>query len=124
MSAEASDMSGWLLMGLPGIAYWSGLADAFWTALGLAIGTYANWLITAKRLRIYSQVAGNAITLPDFLSNRFHEEKRTLMTVAAFLILTFFTVYTASCLVTIGKLFSYLFDTDYLPMMVLGLFLF
>ncbi len=120
MSAEASDMSGWLLMGLPGIAYWSGLADAFWTALGLAIGTYANWLITAKRLRIYSQVAGNAITLPDFLSNRFHEEKKTLMTVAAFLILTFFTVYTASCLVTIGKLFSYLFDTDYLPMMLLG----
>lgn len=120
MSAEASDMSGWLLMGLPGIAYWSGLADAFWTALGLGIGTYANWLITARRLRIYSHVAGDAITLPDFLSNRFHEEKRTLMTVAATLILVFFTVYAASGLVTIGKLFSYLFATSYFPMMILG----
>ncbi len=65
MSAEASDMSGWLLMGLPGVAYWCGISDAFWTAIGLALGTYLNWLITAKRLRLYSQEAG-AITVPDF----------------------------------------------------------
>ncbi len=67
MSAEASDMSSWLLMGLPGVAYASGIADALWTAIGLAIGTYVNWLIVAKRLRRYSKVAGNAITIPDFL---------------------------------------------------------
>ena len=66
MSAEASDMSSWLLMGLPGVAYLTGIADAGWTAIGLAIGTYLNWLIVAKRLRRYSAVAGNAITVPDF----------------------------------------------------------
>ena len=82
-SAEASDMSGWLLMGLPGLAYWTGLADAFWTAAGLAIGTYINWLIVAKRLRHYSEIAGNAITLPDFFSNRFHERKKVLMTISS-----------------------------------------
>lgn len=75
MSAEASDMSGWLLMGLPGVAYWCGLADAAWTAIGLALGTYVNWLIVAKRLRRYSAVAGDSITIPDFLSNRFHEKE-------------------------------------------------
>ena len=67
LSAEASDMSGWLLMGLPGVAYWSGLSDAAWTAIGLAIGTYLNWLIVAKRLRVYSIVAGDAITVPDYI---------------------------------------------------------
>ena len=65
MSAEASDMSGYLLMGIPGVAYWFGLADAFWTALGLAIGTYINWLTVAKRLRIYSHIAGDSITIPE-----------------------------------------------------------
>ena len=64
MAAEASDMSGWLLMGLPGVAYWYGLSDAAWTAIGLAIGTYLNWLFVAKRLRVYSHVAGDAITIP------------------------------------------------------------
>ncbi len=106
MSAEASDMSGWLLMGLPGLAYWCGIADATWTAIGLAAGTYINWLITSKRLRRYSEKAGNAITLPDFFSNRFHEKKKVVMTIAALFILIFFTVYAASCLVTCGKLFS------------------
>ena len=71
MSAEASDMSGWLLMGLPGVAYWFGIADAAWTAIGLALGTYFNWLLVSKRLRAYSIVSGDAITVPDFLSNRF-----------------------------------------------------
>ena len=98
MSAEASDMSGWLLMGLPGVAYWCGLADAFWTAVGLAVGTYINWLIVARRLRSYSVVAGNAITIPDFFSNRFREKKKIIMTISALFILVFFTVYAASCL--------------------------
>ncbi len=120
MSAEASDMSGWLLMGLPGIAYWCGIADAAWTAIGLAAGTYVNWLITSKRLRRYSEKAGNAITLPEFFSNRFHEKSKVVMTVSALFILIFFTVYAASCLVTCGKLFSTLFGLDYVPMMIVG----
>ncbi len=120
MSAEASDMSGWLLMGLPGVAYWCGIADAAWTAIGLAVGTYVNWLITSKRLRRYSEKAGNAITLPEFFSNRFHEKSKAIMTIAAVFILIFFTVYAASCLVTCGKLFSSLFGFDYVPMMIIG----
>ncbi len=120
MSAEASDMSGWLLMGLPGVAYFLGLADAFWTAIGLAIGTYVNWLIVAKRLRTYSQTAGDAITLPEFFSRRFREKKPVLMTVSALFILIFFTVYAASCFVTCGKLFSTLFGLPYQWMMIAG----
>jgi len=120
MSAEASDMSGWLLMGLPGVAYWCGLADAFWTAFGLAVGTYLNWLIVSKRLRRYSVRAGNAITLPEFFSNRFREKKKVIMLISAAFILIFFTVYAASCFVTCGKLFSTLFGTSYISMMILG----
>ena len=91
-SAEASDMSGWLMMGLPGLAYWSGLASAGWTAIGLAIGTYLNWLIVSKRLRRYS-IAVDAITIPDFFSGRFHEKKGVLMTIASVMIIVFFTPY-------------------------------
>jgi sodium/proline symporter len=120
MSAEASDMSGWLLMGLPGVAYWMGLADAAWTAIGLAAGTYVNWLIVSKRLRRYSVKAGNAITLPEFFSNRFREKKKILLSISALFILVFFTVYAASCLVTCGKLFSTLFDAPYVSMMIVG----
>ncbi|MBR1983118.1 MAG: sodium/proline symporter PutP [Clostridia bacterium] len=120
MSAEASDMSGWLLMGLPGVAYWCGLADAFWTAIGLAIGTYVNWLIVAKRLRNYSQVAGNSITIPDFFSNRFKEKKKVLLAISAIFILIFFTVYASSCFVTVGKLFNTLFGFDYHLMLIVG----
>ncbi|HIR96323.1 MAG TPA: sodium/proline symporter PutP [Candidatus Merdisoma faecalis] len=120
MSAEASDMSGWLLMGLPGVAYWCGLADAAWTAIGLALGTYVNWLIVAKRLRRYSAVAGDSITIPDFLSNRFHEKKKVILGISALFILVFFTVYAASCFVTCGKLFSTLFGTSYHSMMIAG----
>ena len=120
MSAEASDMSGWLLMGLPGVAYWCGLADAAWTAIGLALGTYLNWLIVSKRLRRYSVRANNSITLPEFFSNRFREKKPIIMTLAAAFILIFFTVYAASCFVTCGKLFSTLFGADYVTMMLLG----
>ncbi len=120
MSAEASDMSGWLLMGLPGLAYWCGLADAAWTAIGLAIGTYVNWLIVAKRLRNYSVVSGNSITIPEFFSNRFNEKKKVILSISAIFILIFFTVYAASCFVTCGKLFSALFGFDYHVMMILG----
>lgn len=120
MSAEASDMSGWLLMGLPGVAYWCGFADAAWTAIGLAVGTYLNWLFVSKRLRRYSAVADNAITLPDFFSNRFHDKKKVLMSISALFILVFFTVYAASCFVTCGKLFSTLFGFSYESMMIAG----
>ncbi len=120
MSAEASDMSGWLLMGLPGVAYWCGLADAFWTAAGLAVGTYINWLIVSKRLRRYSIRANNSITLPEFFSNRFRENKKVICTIAALFILIFFTVYASSCFVTCGKLFSTLFGASYVPMMIIG----
>lgn len=120
MAAEASDMSGWLLMGLPGVAYWCGLGEAIWTAIGLLIGTYLNWLFVAKRLRTYSHVAGDAITIPDFLSNRFREKKKIILTIAALFILVFFSVYAASCFVTVGKLFSTLFNVEYVYMMLLG----
>lgn len=120
MSAEASDMSGWLLMGLPGVAYWCGVADATWTAVGLALGTYLNWLIVAKRLRNYSAISGDAITVPEFFSNRFHEDKKVIRIIASLLILVFFTVYAGSCFVTCGKLFSTLFGYSYHSMMIVG----
>ncbi len=120
MSAEASDMSGWLLMGLPGVAYWCGLAGAAWTAIGLAVGTYLNWLIVSKRLRRYSIRANNSITLPEFFSNRFREKKKTILFISAAFILVFFTVYAASCFVTCGKLFSTLFGLDYRLMLLVG----
>ena len=118
-SAEASDMSGYLLMGLPGLAYWTGLADAGWTCIGLAIGTYLNFLIVSKRLRRYS-IAVDAFTLPDFFSNRFHEKKKILMTICSVIIIIFFCVYAAQCLSTCGKLFSNLFGFSYGGMMIVA----
>lgn len=106
MSAEASDMSSWLLMGLPGVAYLSGTADAAWTAIGLAIGTYVNWLVVAKRLRNYTHVCGNSTTLPLFFSNRYRDNKRILSVIAALLIIIFFVPYTASGFAACGKLFT------------------
>jgi len=120
LSAEASDMSGYLLMGLPGLAYFSGAADVGWTAIGLAIGTYLNWLLVAKRLRRYSERANDSITLPGFFSNRFHDKQNLVGTVAAIIILIFFCVYCGSCFVTCGKLFHTLFGLDYTVMMVFG----
>ncbi len=120
MSAEASDMSGWLLMGLPGVAYWYGLSDAIWTAIGLAAGTYLNWLFVAKRLHNYSIIAGDSITLPDYFSNRFKEKNNVIMTISAVFILVFFTVYASSCFVTVGKLFNALFGFSYHFMMIAG----
>lgn len=120
MSAEASDMSSWLLMGLPGVAYLTGLADAAWTAIGLAIGTYLNWLIVAKRLRKYSVKAGNAITIPDFFANRFHDKSKLLLTISAIFIVIFFIPYTASGFAACGKLFSTLFDVPYIAAMLIS----
>ncbi len=120
MSAEASDMSGWLLMGLPGVAYFYGLSDAIWTAIGLLAGTYINWLIVAKRLHAYSIIAGDSITIPEYFSNRFHEKRKIIMTIAALFIMVFFTIYASSCFVTVGKLFSTLFGTPYHYMMIAG----
>lgn len=120
MSAEASDMSSWLLMGLPGVAYLSGIADAGWTAIGLAVGTYLNWLIVAKRLRRYTHKAGNAITIPDFFSNRYRDKSHALMAISAIIIVIFFVPYTASGFAACGKLFSTLFGIPYLQAMVLS----
>lgn len=119
MSAEASDMSSWLLMGLPGVAYLSGICDAGWTAIGLAIGTYLNWLIVAKRLRNYS-ACNSSITIPDFFSNRYREKKNLLMIFSAIIIIIFFVPYTASGFAACGKLFSTLFGVDYHAAMIIS----
>ncbi|MEE4244015.1 MAG: sodium:proline symporter, partial [Kangiellaceae bacterium] len=95
LSAGASDMSGWLLLGLPGAIYLSGLSEA-WIGLGLAIGAYFNWKITAPRLRIYTEKANNAITLPDYFTDRFNDRTNLLRVISALVILIFFTVYVAS----------------------------
>jgi sodium/proline symporter len=122
MSAEASDMSGWLLMGLPGVAYFTGAGEAVWTAIGLAIGTWINWRVVAKRLRSYSQIADNAITLPEFFSKRFHDKKRILSSIAAVLLIAFFSIYVGAQFVTFGKLFGYVFGMEelYARMVVIG----
>ncbi len=120
MSAEASDMSSWLLMGLPGVAYLTGVADAAWTAIGLAIGTYVNWLIVAKRLRNYTYVCKNSNTLPAFFSNRFGDKKRILSVISALVILVFFVPYTASGFAACGKLFAMLFGVDYFVAMLIS----
>ena len=119
MSAEASDMSSWLLMGLPGVAYLTGISDAGWTAIGLAMGTYLNWLIVAKRIRRYS-IACDAITIPDFFSKRYHDKKNILMCIAAITILIFFIPYTASGFKAVGTLFNSLFGVNYHMAMLFG----
>lgn len=113
MSAEASDMSSWLLMGLPGVAYLTGVADAFWTAAGLALGTYLNWLIVSRRLRRYSQHLG-AITVPSFLAKRFHDKKNIITAISALMIVVFFVPYVASGFAACGKLFNSLFGMEYM----------
>ena len=112
LSAGASDMSGWLLLGLPGYAYAAGL-EAGWIALGLLIGTYLNWRLVAKRLRNYTAMADDAITLPDFFERRFDDTSRLLRVISAFFILLFFMFYTSSGLVAGGKLFTAVFDLPY-----------
>lgn len=120
MSAEASDMSSWLLMGLPGLAYLVGVAEAGWTAIGLAVGTYINWLIVAKRLRRYTAISGNAITIPDFFKNRYRDNSNLLLIVSALFIVIFFVPYTASGFAACGKLFSTVFGIEYFPVMVIS----
>lgn len=112
LSACASDMSGWLLLGLPGYAYLAGF-EAGWIALGLLCGTYLNWRLVAARLRQYSVIAGDSQTLPAFFENRFHDESRLLRVVSAIFILLFFLFYTSSGLVAGGKLFNAVFDLPY-----------
>ena len=112
MSAEASDMSSYLLMGVPGLAYFSGVADAGWTALGLAVGTYLNWLFTAKKLRNYTAKV-DAITLPEYLKKRFRDEQKITLLIGAVFIIIFFIPYTASGFSACGKLFESLFGVNY-----------
>ena len=119
MSAEASDMSSWLLMGLPGLAYLSGICDPFWTALGLGIGTYLNWLFVARKLRRYSSNI-DAFTVPQFFSKRFHDEKNILSAIAAVVIIVFFVPYTASGFAACGKLFNSLFGVNYTVAMIIS----
>ena len=119
MSAEASDMSSWLLMGLPGVAYLSGLAEASWTAIGLAVGTYLNWLIVARRIRRYSHRLG-AITVPQFFSKRWKDERNLLSAIAAVVIIVFFIPDLASGFSACGKLFASLFGTNYLTAMIIS----
>ena len=119
MSAEASDMSSYLLMGLPGLAYLCGCAEVGWTAIGLAVGTYLNWLLVAKRLRVYSHRI-DAITLPDFFSKRYGERKNIILGISAVIILVFFVPYTASGFSACGKLFEQLFGWDYHLAMIIS----
>ncbi|MEW8522084.1 MAG: sodium/proline symporter PutP [Candidatus Thiodiazotropha endolucinida] len=113
LSASASDMSGWLLLGLPGYAYLAGL-ESFWLALGLLIGTWLNWRLVAARLRIASETSGNALTLPEYLSNRFNDDSGLIRISSSFFILLFFLFYTSSGLVAGGKLFEAVFGLPYL----------
>ncbi|NCC89917.1 MAG: sodium/proline symporter PutP [Spirochaetia bacterium] len=120
LSAEASDMSGWLLMGLPGLAYFTGLQEAFWTAVGLLVGTYLNWLLVAKRMRKYTIHAKDSITIPEFLTNRFHDKSKVLQTISSVIILVFFVVYTASGFLACAKLFTAVFGMNYYAALILG----
>ncbi|WP_394129830.1 sodium/proline symporter PutP [Shewanella maritima] len=119
LSVGASDMSGWLLLGLPGAVYLGGLGEA-WIGFGLIFGAWLNWLFVAKRLRIYTQFADNALTLPDFFENRFHDDKGILKVVAAATILLFFTFYTSSGMVGGAILFEKVFGLDYTLALIVG----
>ncbi|GAL09651.1 proline/sodium symporter PutP [Vibrio astriarenae] len=118
LSAGASDMSGWLLMGLPGYAYAAGF-EAIWLAGGLLVGTWANWLISAKRLRTYS-ITTDSLTIPEYLARRFQDNSKLIQTISAFFILLFFLFYTSSGLVAGGKLFETVFGLDYTTAVVIG----
>lgn len=112
MSAGASDMSGWMLMGLPGAMYATGLS-AIWLAVGLVIGAYLNYLLVAPRLRVFTEMANDSITIPDFLENRFRDHSNWLRILSASVIIIFFTFYTSAGLVSGGKLFESSFGIDY-----------
>jgi len=120
LSAQASDMSGWLLLGLPGYAYLAGV-EAVWIAFGLIIGTWVNWRYVARRLRIFTEIADNAITLPDYFENRFGAKTRELRLFSALFILIFFTIYTASGFVAGAKLFESVFGFWYGYALIIGI---
>lgn len=119
LSAGASDMSGWLLLGLPGAMFAAGM-NQIWIAIGLAVGAWLNWQLVAPRLRIYTEQAGNALTIPDFLENRFNDETRLLRVISAIVILLFFTFYTSSGLVAGAKLFEASFGMSYTAALWIG----
>lgn len=119
ISAGASDMSGWLLLGLPGAAYVSGIS-ASWIAVGLLIGTWLNWLIVARRLRLYSFKVSDALTLPEYFANRFNDKSQLLRVISAIFILMFFLFYTSSGLVAGGRLFETVFGYDYTLAVTIG----
>ncbi len=119
MSAEASDMSSYLLLGVPGLAYLTGIADAGWTALGLITGTYLNWLFTAKKLRNYTSKLG-AITIPEYLKKRYRDNSNIILLLGAIFIIVFFIPYTASGFSACGKLFESLFDVNYQLAMIIA----
>ena len=120
LSAQASDMSGWLLMGLPGAIYLTGVGGDGWIAIGLFIGTTLNWLLIATKLRRYTIRANNSVTLPTYFENRFHDEKKVLMTVSSITIVVFFLVYCASALSAGGQLFESVFGIDYHVALTIG----
>ncbi len=120
LSAQASDMSGWLLMGLPGAIFLSGISGDGWVALGLLIGTILNWLLVASPLRRYTIVAGNSVTLPMFFEHRYEDKKKILMTISSIIIAFFFVIYTASAFAAGGKLFSSVFHLDYWAALTIG----
>lgn len=119
LSAQASDMSGWLLLGLPGYAYLSGM-ESVWLGIGLAAGTYLNWKFVAKKLRQYTQVAGDSITIPVYFENRFRDKSHSLRIISSILILVFFLLYTSSGLVAGGKLFNTVFEIPYQQALLIG----
>lgn len=121
LAAGASDMSGWLLMGLPGAVYLSGLSEA-WIAIGLIIGAYLNWRFVAARLRVYTERSGNALTLPDYFANRFNDKANLLRIVSAIVILVFFTLYCASGVVAGARLFESMFGMPYTMALWVGAF--
>ena len=120
LSAQASDMSGWLLMGLPGAIYLVGVGGDGWVAVGLLLGTILNWIIVSSRLRRYTIRANNSVTLPAYFENRFHDKKRVLMTVSSVTIVIFFLVYCASALAAGGQLFQSIFGVDYKIALTIG----
>lgn len=121
LSAEASDSSAWLLMGLPGLCYLGGIKETFWTALGLIVGTYLNWLFVAKPLRKCSITFGDSITIPEFFTNRFKDKSHIISLLSVVLIVFFFTIYTASGFVACAKLFNSVFGLDYHAGLAIGL---
>jgi sodium/proline symporter len=119
ISAGASDMSGWLLLGLPGYAYLAGF-EAIWIAIGLYIGTCVNWYCVAPRLRVQTQSLNNALTIPEYLEYRFNDSSHLLRLVSAVFILLFYLFYTSSGLVAGGKLFESVFELSYQWAVIIG----